>query len=351
MNKVVTVNLNGKAYQVEEAGYAALKTYLGQAEHSLADNPDREEIIADFEQAIAEKCGQVLSSIKTVVSEQEIATIIRQMGPVDAEGKAAVDDDPAPAKAKRFYLIKEDAMIGGVCTGIAAYCNLDVTVVRFLTVLLSFVTSGAVLAAYVVVMLLAPEAMTPEEKAQARGTEFSSKELLARARQKYALLGDKKHWQQVVADQEPNLSRLGTGIRQALRGISAFVAGIGASVILGLVIVGIASIWSVIFSGQLFGIGLDPAISTSIAALFMASVLIVGAIPILIITVTAYKYAKNSTLHQSIWGLVAALSVFAVALAVSLAIISTTPQLRDVSKFHITQTQHHGKLVCYDYCD
>ena len=52
MKKVVTINLNGRAYQVEEAGYEAMKTYLAKAEKTLEANPDKDEILADIEQAI-----------------------------------------------------------------------------------------------------------------------------------------------------------------------------------------------------------------------------------------------------------------------------------------------------------
>jgi hypothetical protein len=56
MKKVITINLNGNAYQIDESGYAALVAYLEGAERQLEDNPDRAEIVADLEQAIAEKC-------------------------------------------------------------------------------------------------------------------------------------------------------------------------------------------------------------------------------------------------------------------------------------------------------
>ncbi|HYM36036.1 MAG TPA: hypothetical protein VET48_11605, partial [Steroidobacteraceae bacterium] len=83
MNKVVIANLNGNAYQLEEAGYEALRQYLDRAAAQLKDNPDKAEIIADLEQAIAEKCASYLGSHKNVVSSEEIAQILKQMGPVD----------------------------------------------------------------------------------------------------------------------------------------------------------------------------------------------------------------------------------------------------------------------------
>ena len=51
MNKVVTIDLNGRAYQLEESGFDALRAYLDDAEVRLADDPGKAEIIADLEQA------------------------------------------------------------------------------------------------------------------------------------------------------------------------------------------------------------------------------------------------------------------------------------------------------------
>ena len=88
MQKVITINLNGNAYQIDESGHAALVAYLEGAERLLKDNPDRAEIVADLEQAIADKCRGFLGPHKTVVTAAEVDQIIREMGPVDAEGGA-----------------------------------------------------------------------------------------------------------------------------------------------------------------------------------------------------------------------------------------------------------------------
>src|SRR5262252_8175853 len=89
MQKVISINLNGNAYQIEEGGYDALIAYLETAQRQLRDNPDREEIVADLEQALAEKCRRYLSAHKTVVSAGEVDTIIKEMGPVDGAEPAA----------------------------------------------------------------------------------------------------------------------------------------------------------------------------------------------------------------------------------------------------------------------
>src|SRR5215510_12784395 len=87
MQKVITINLNGNAYQLDERGYEMLLAYLDHAEQELAGNPDRAEILADLEQAIADKCLRALGTHKTVVSAAEVDAILKEMGPV--EGGAA----------------------------------------------------------------------------------------------------------------------------------------------------------------------------------------------------------------------------------------------------------------------
>src|SRR5258708_3312443 len=84
MQKVITINLNGNGYQIDESGHAALVAYLDGAERLLKDNPDRAEIVADLEQAIADKCRGFLGPHKTVVTAAEVDQIIREMGPVEA---------------------------------------------------------------------------------------------------------------------------------------------------------------------------------------------------------------------------------------------------------------------------
>src|SRR3982751_5759438 len=176
MQKVVSIRLNGIAYQLEEPGYDELRTYLERAERRLADSPDRAEVMADLEQAIGEKCRATLGAHKTVVSASEISNIIREMGPVEspddkekvagsAGETAAGSSSPGsmPPPRKRLYQIREGAMWMGVCNGIAAYLNVDVTWVRIAFVLLTIFSSGLWFVVYLVLMFVVPVAHTPED--------------------------------------------------------------------------------------------------------------------------------------------------------------------------------------------
>jgi len=202
MQKVITINLNGNAYQLDERGYDALVAYLDQAERKLAGNPDREEILADIEQAIGEKCLRFLGQNKTVVTAAEVAQIIAEMGPVEGStGEAtsgagiggsssttssdtgrARSSGPAP---RRLYLIKEGKMLGGVCTGLSAFFAIDVTIMRIIFLALAALTKGFWIIVYFVLMIVIPSANTSEERAAARGQPFNAQELIDRAKKQY----------------------------------------------------------------------------------------------------------------------------------------------------------------------
>ncbi|HEX7651315.1 MAG TPA: PspC domain-containing protein [Candidatus Paceibacterota bacterium] len=194
MNKVVSINLNGNAYQLEEHGFDALTAYLAQAKARLAGNPDQSEIIADLEQAIADKFRRFLSGHKSVLTDEEVATVIREMGPVSGSGEAQGDEDaPRPHAAKRLYRVREGDMIAGVANGLAAYFNIDVVPVRLLFVILLFATSGGFIFAYLLAWIFIPEAVTPEQRAEASGTAFTAEELISRAKAEYAKFDGKRH--------------------------------------------------------------------------------------------------------------------------------------------------------------
>ncbi len=200
MNKVITINLHGNAYQLEEAGYEALRAYLEDAARQLEGNPDKDEIIADIEQAIADRCRAVLNSFRTVVSSADVKTIIAEMGPVDG-GSSAETKSPESGPAanagttqaaggaadpvRRLYRIYDGAILRGVCNGLAAYFGLDVSLVRIAFVVLTLFTAGTMALVYLAMVFIVPVADTPDKKAAAFGGPSTAQEFIRRARAGY----------------------------------------------------------------------------------------------------------------------------------------------------------------------
>jgi phage shock protein PspC (stress-responsive transcriptional regulator) len=201
MNKVITINLNGNAYQLEEDGYEALRAYLDAAGRRLSGNPDRDEIIADIEQSIADKFRSLLGANKSVVVTKEVKDVIAEMGPVQDAGEPGPEGAPqagaatgaAPASPgaqagaqapKRLYRIRDGAKIGGVCNGLAAYFDIDVTLVRIIFGALGLLWGAGILF-YFVLMFALPVAETPAEKAAASGIPSTAEDFVRRAREGY----------------------------------------------------------------------------------------------------------------------------------------------------------------------
>ena len=240
MRTVITISLNGNAYQIDAVGFDALRAYLQVAEERLAGNPDRDEILADLEQAIADKCLRYLGPHKNVVTAAEVTEVLREMGPVDGSFAAGPDNAAAGASGarpegesntaensawqadssasasggangtagatgsasaagpsatiRRLYQIREGAMISGVCKGLAAYLNLDVSIVRILFIVLTILTGGAWILVYIVMMFVIPYAETSEQHAAAHGLPFTAEEVITRAKAYYAAFTSDEKW-------------------------------------------------------------------------------------------------------------------------------------------------------------
>jgi phage shock protein PspC (stress-responsive transcriptional regulator) len=217
MRAVNTISLNGNAWQIESEGCEALAAYLKSAEARLAGDPDREEILADLEQAIADKLARHVSAHKNVVSAAEIALALKEMGPVEAGSAAAgpgaatgaaTPEEPPRAQAapgpdgssdvRHLFQIREGAMLSGVCNGLAAYFGIDVTLVRVIFVVFALLTGGIGAAVYLVMMIVVPVAVTAEQMAAAHGKPFNAEELIGRPQAAYA---SGRHWRQQWRDQ------------------------------------------------------------------------------------------------------------------------------------------------------
>ena len=184
MNKVITVSLGGRAYQIEEGAHEALRAYLDEAGRRLAADAGKAEILSDLELAIAEKAERYLSAAKNVVSAAEMAQIVKEMGPVEGSGaeEKPAGKPAAPGRARRLYRIREEAIVSGVCAGMAAYAGLDASIVRIIFALLTLFSGGGWVVVYILMVFLVPPARTEEQKAAAYGEPFTAREFVEQAK-------------------------------------------------------------------------------------------------------------------------------------------------------------------------
>jgi len=180
MHKVIAVNLHDQVYQLDERAYEILRAYLDRTDAQLATNPDRNEIVRDLEQSIGEKFVRSVSPTKTVVTTSDVERVLAEIGPVDGgtnHTTTANTSAGTPERTpKRLFQIRDGAMISGLCNGLAAYFNLDPTIVRVAAVFAAIIETSVAdrppvvtVGIYTVLVFLVPYAKATSERGATQG--------------------------------------------------------------------------------------------------------------------------------------------------------------------------------------
>jgi phage shock protein C len=74
----------------------------------------------------------------------------------NADHVAASSPSEGAAQPRRLVRRTDDRMLGGICSGLAAHFNVDPTLVRLLTVVLTVLGMGTVVIAYLVAWVIVP---------------------------------------------------------------------------------------------------------------------------------------------------------------------------------------------------
>jgi phage shock protein PspC (stress-responsive transcriptional regulator) len=174
MNKTVTINISGLIFHIEEDAYQNLNGYLTALKARFRQDNGGSEIMADIEARIAELMQQRLNPGKQVLVNTDVEEVKAIMGrPEDlgeetgSEEKAAAPQHAEPVK-RRFFRDPDDKVIGGVCSGLAAYFDIDRVWVRLAMFLLIFF-GGLSLWVYIILWIVIPQARTTAEKLAMRG--------------------------------------------------------------------------------------------------------------------------------------------------------------------------------------
>jgi phage shock protein PspC (stress-responsive transcriptional regulator) len=173
MNKIITINLGGRAIQIEEDAYDALRDYLHQLQKQFANTENGREIIEDIEARISEMLAEKLKNGRVSINVADVKEVVKIMGkPSDFDEEAATNSEyeaqPKSEFQKRLYRDVDQRFLGGVCSGLAHYFNMDITIVRIIW-LLMFFAFGTGFVIYIILWAVIPKANTTAEKLQMKG--------------------------------------------------------------------------------------------------------------------------------------------------------------------------------------
>jgi phage shock protein PspC (stress-responsive transcriptional regulator) len=181
MKKTFTINISGQIFNIEEDAYDLLHNYLLNLKKHFGDNEEGREILTDIETRISEIFSEKLSGDTKVITQEKVEEIIKIMGtPEDfAEDTGEGDDilNSGKKRQKRLYRDPEHRILGGVCGGLGAYFKMDPLILRIIFVILTFITTGTGLLAYIILWIAVPKATTTAQRLEMQGREATVKNI------------------------------------------------------------------------------------------------------------------------------------------------------------------------------
>lgn len=157
MEKTVSVNLGTGFFVLEQSAYNLLNGYLKDVSSRL-DVAILTRVMADTESRFAYEFMSkdlINGKVVSLVDVQQAITVIGL-----AETFGSVKNTPLK-KPQKLYRNKDNALIGGVCSGLAIYLNVDATIVRIVA-LVAILFVGIGLPVYLIMWILVPSKAVSE---------------------------------------------------------------------------------------------------------------------------------------------------------------------------------------------
>ena len=190
MQRIIQINIAGRVIPIEDNAYELLKDYINSLERHFASEDGGEDIIQDSENRIAELFSIRLQSGAPSIENADVQKVIETLGAAsdlhDGSSKASSQQTYTSTSAnrqqqyqqyqqyqsnhRRLYRNPYDKVVGGVCSGLASYFDVDPSVVRLIFALLAF-GMGVGFLAYLIAWIVVPVARTPEELKNMSGGE------------------------------------------------------------------------------------------------------------------------------------------------------------------------------------
>ncbi len=177
MKKTFSVNLGNRVFYIDEDAYIRLKAYLDTIERYFSDEKERTDIINDIETRLSELFTDRFAGNRQVITMEDVQEAIKIMGnpqEIGGEGKQIADEEPvydsyrATSQRRRLYRDDDNRVIGGVCSGLGTYFDIDPVIIRIVLLVLFFVFGFGFLL-YLILWIVVPKAVTTAQKLEMRG--------------------------------------------------------------------------------------------------------------------------------------------------------------------------------------
>lgn len=172
MNEVTRIHIAKTAYDIEIAAKKQLEKYIKSLEAYTQDS----DVLSDIEIRMTEILGERGVKPGGVISSDDVSALRKQLGEpyefADGDGDIAVGPEEN-GNGRRLYRSTDDAVLGGVLSGIAAYFNVNPLWTRIVFVLLLFISFGVASLLYIVLWIFIPPARTATQRLQLAGKDVT----------------------------------------------------------------------------------------------------------------------------------------------------------------------------------
>lgn len=194
MKRTENINLGGNAYIIDQDALDHLEDYLEDLEKYFQSHEGSDDIMDDIEFRISELLEEQLKN-KGVVEMTHVNNIISIMGSVDdlKDGEHSESDHATKKEyktGKKLYRDKENNMIGGVASGMAAYLGIaNPNWVRAFFIVTFW--SGLPMLVYFLLWFLIPEARTASDRLAMQGEPINVESIVKNIEEEFYDLKDR----------------------------------------------------------------------------------------------------------------------------------------------------------------
>jgi phage shock protein PspC (stress-responsive transcriptional regulator) len=182
MKKTFTINISGSIFHIDDDAFEKLQKYLHMLNKHFGPAIEGQEILQDIEARIAELFLEKTGNKVEVITDFMVDEVIARMGkpedfmePGEEESEKAATEIASPEEEpkirRRLYRDGDRRVLGGVCSGMAAYFNIDIVMMRVIFFLLFFVIGPFNFLLYFILWIVVPKAKTTAQRLEMRGKE------------------------------------------------------------------------------------------------------------------------------------------------------------------------------------
>lgn len=181
MKKVIDINIGNSNFSMDDDAFITLRNYLAKFESTISNPEDVKEVMEDIELRVAEIFQKELKTPNQVVDQSLVNKVIECLGEVEEPSSRYNNytdntESGTENSQKRLYRDLDDKKIAGICSGIALYFNIDVTLVRVIF-LVGLICYSATFWIYVILWIAVPKAVTASQKLQMRGVPVTAENI------------------------------------------------------------------------------------------------------------------------------------------------------------------------------